>query len=99
MWIPVLVYEPQYPRVQKIRWSYVLRKAMYIWGSLYLDYLIASDYILPVLFNIEKYSFIASFQSLVLPMGAVCLVTFFMIFENWLNLFAEITRFADRLFY
>lgn len=99
MWIPVLVYETQYPRNERIRKRYIIRKGAYILSILYLDYLIISEYILPVLMNYYQYSVIQSIYLLMLPMLAFCMLTFFLIFENMLNFFAEITRFADRLFY
>jgi sterol O-acyltransferase len=99
MWMPVLVYETQYPRTERIRKRYIIRKGAYIISILYLDYLIVSEYILPVLLHIHNYSVVQSIYAIMLPMFAFCMLTFFLVFENMLNFFAEITRFADRLFY
>lgn len=44
-------------------------------------------------------SLVQSICSIVLPMAAIAIITFNLIFENYLNFFAEITYFADRLFY
>lgn len=51
MWAPVLVYETSYPRTSKIRKGYLLRKGAYTISILYLDYLIVSEYVFPLLMN------------------------------------------------
>lgn len=56
MWMPVLVYETNYPRTERIRKRYVLRRAVYIICIFYIDYLIFSNYVLVVLMNPGHYS-------------------------------------------
>jgi len=51
LWFPVLVYETSYPRTQKIRPLYFIRKILYTVAMLFLDYQLAANYLLPVFEN------------------------------------------------
>lgn len=50
---PVLVYEPVYPRSERIRWWYVGIKTVNAVSMLLLAYMIASSHVLPVIENVR----------------------------------------------
>ena len=57
---PVIVYEPIYPRTEKIRWWYVLIKATHFLSMLMMSYMIASNHVLPVIERVKEMSFLES---------------------------------------
>jgi sterol O-acyltransferase len=99
MWMPVIVYETEYPRSPQIRIRYAIQKSVNCMLAILGCYLIVTENILPVIYQKENFSFISSICSILLPVLTVNLLVFWMVFENYLNFFAEITRFGDRLFY
>lgn len=96
---PVLVYEPVYPRSERIRWWYVGIKTVNAVSMLLLAYMIASSHVLPVIENVRQMSFLDSIFMITLPMTFLCLTIFNMVWEQYCNFWAEITKFGDRLFY
>ncbi|KAJ3219885.1 hypothetical protein HK099_004546 [Clydaea vesicula] len=95
--IPTLVYEIEYPRTK--RPFYFLEKVFAIFGSFFLLYLTAQQYILPTLEEIPKLEFIETLFQLLFPFLICWFMIFFIIFEGICNAFAELTLFADRDFY
>ncbi|KHN99671.1 diacylglycerol acyltransferase DGAT2 [Metarhizium album ARSEF 1941] len=105
-WAPTLVYQPVYPRTDKIRWVFVFKRlgevcclSAFIWFASF-------QYAAPVLQNsLDK---IASLDLLMilerlLKLSTISLVIwlagFFALFQSFLNALAEVLRFADRSFY
>ncbi|KAJ3381661.1 hypothetical protein HDU92_005208 [Lobulomyces angularis] len=97
--IPTLVYEIEYPRTKSFRPFYFLEKVFAIFGSFFLLYLTAQQYILPTLEEIPKLEFIETLFQLLFPFLICWFMIFFIIFEGICNAFAELTLFADRDFY
>ncbi|CAG8583509.1 27829_t:CDS:2 [Racocetra persica] len=96
--VPTLVYELEYPRTEKIRPWYVLEKIVATFGTFFLLYLNTETYIIPTLPNVSTSAYNSMIQML-FPFMVNYLLIFYIIFECICNVFAELTRFADRNFY
>ncbi|TGJ87692.1 hypothetical protein E0Z10_g1051 [Xylaria hypoxylon] len=83
-WAPTLIYQPVYPRTEKIRAQYA---APVLWNS--LDKMHSLDFV-SIVERLLKLSTI----SLV-----IWLAGFFALFQSSLNALAEVMRFGDRSFY
>lgn len=109
--LPTLVYELEYPRQEKINWWYVLEKTVATFGVLCVMQVVSQGYIYPLVAKTvrmkesgmsldkrwEEFPFIVS--DMLFPMLIEQLLTWYLIWENILNVLAEVTRFADRGFY
>lgn len=105
-WAPTLVYQPVYPRTEKIRWKFVFKRlaeavclSVFIWFC-------SAQYAAPVLQNsLNSISTlrVASIVERLLKLSTISLVIwlagFFALFQSTLNALAEVTRFGDRNFY
>ncbi|KAI2642661.1 diacylglycerol O-acyltransferase [Xylaria nigripes] len=105
-WAPTLIYQPVYPRTEKIRWVFVLKRlgetaclSVFIWFC-------SAQYAAPVLWNsldkMHSLDFIPIVERL-LKLSTISLIIwlagFFALFQSSLNALAEIMRFGDRSFY
>ncbi|ETO15903.1 sterol O-acyltransferase, partial [Reticulomyxa filosa] len=97
--LPILVYEPIYPRMPSIRPAYLLEKILSVIFILISIWSILEKYIYPILSQSEKMSVYESILMLTFPVTMLEILLFFLIFDCILNAIAEITRFADRQFY
>lgn len=105
-WAPTLVYQPVYPRTDRVRWLFVLKRlgevvclGAFIWFC-------SAQYAAPVLRNsLDKMASLdyTSILERLLKLSTISLVIwlagFFALFQSFLNALAEITRFGDREFY
>lgn len=105
-WAPTLVYQPVYPRTDRIRWGFVLKRlgeisclAAFIWFA-------TAQYATPVLKNsLDKIASldIPSILERLMKLSTISLVIwlagFFALFQSFLNALAEVLRFGDRSFY
>ncbi|KAK3380206.1 MBOAT, membrane-bound O-acyltransferase family-domain-containing protein [Lasiosphaeria ovina] len=105
-WAPTLVYQPAYPRTDKIRWIFVFKRlgegiclSVFIWFA-------SAQYATPVLVNsLDKIASLdyPSILERLLKLSTISLVIwlagFFALFQSFLNALAEVTRFGDRSFY
>lgn len=97
--IPTLVYNTTYPRTKSIRPGYLLERIAATIGTLLALYVTTSYYIIPPLQRMAELSFVRAIFVLITPFTVVYMLIFYFIFECLLNVFAELTRFADREFY
>ncbi|XP_006003185.2 sterol O-acyltransferase 1 [Latimeria chalumnae] len=104
LFAPTLIYRDQYPRNPTIRWSYVATKFVQVLGCLFYAYYVFVRLCIPVFRNISQEPFnlrvlvLCIFNS-ILPGVLVLFLAFFAFLHCWLNAFAEMLRFADRMFY
>ncbi|EAQ89124.1 hypothetical protein CHGG_05743 [Chaetomium globosum CBS 148.51] len=105
-WAPTLVYQPAYPRTQRIRWVFVAKRlgevvclSAFIWFA-------SAQYATPVLRNSLDKIATLDYMSIVerlLKLSTISLVIwlagFFALFQSFLNALAEVMRFGDREFY
>ncbi|XP_057698062.1 sterol O-acyltransferase 1 [Corythoichthys intestinalis] len=101
---PTLIYRDEYPRNQTIRWGYVATKLLQVLGCLFYAYYVFVRLCIPQFRSIRLQFFdlramvLGVFNS-ILPGVLVLFLGFFAFLHCWLNAFAEMLRFGDRMFY
>ncbi|KAM4641174.1 sterol O-acyltransferase 1 [Discoglossus pictus] len=104
LFAPTLIYRDNYPRNPSIRWGYVATKFAQVLGCLFYVYYVFVRLCTPLFRNIGQEPFslrvlvLCIFNS-ILPGVLVLFLAFFAFLHCWLNAFAEMLRFADRMFY
>lgn len=105
-WAPTLVYQPVYPRTDKIRWMFVLKRGLELVGLSIAIWLASAQYAVPLLHNsisainnLNAPSFLERLMKLSSISLFCWLAGFFALFQSGLNMLAEILRFGDRRFY
>ncbi|KAM5180158.1 sterol O-acyltransferase 2 isoform 2-T2 [Mantella aurantiaca] len=104
LFCPTLIYRDSYPRTPFIRWKYVFKNFSQFFGCLSFIYYLMVTLCIPVFANMSKQPFsiktlVLSIFHATLPGTFVLLLSFFAFMHCWLNAFAEMLRFADRMFY
>lgn len=103
---PTCCYQLHFPLTDSIRWSFVLKRVIeLIVGNTFALYLIYQHMIpcgelgiQPIRNRDYMTVFVLTLQMAV-PAAYFWLTMFYCVFHSYLNLFAELTRFADRRFY
>lgn len=104
LFAPTLIYRDNYPRNPSIRWGYVATKFAQVLGCLFYAYYVFVRLCIPLFRNISLEPFrlrvmvLCVFNS-ILPGVLILFLAFFAFLHCWLNAFAEMLRFADRMFY
>lgn len=105
-WAPTLVYQPVYPRTDKIRWGFVLKRLAEVAGLSIVVWIASAQYAAPLLQNsLDKMLTlnVTSIAERVMKLSTISvfcwLCGFFALFQSALNALAEVMRFGDREFY
>lgn len=105
-WAPTLVYQPSYPRTERIRWLFVLKRFGEVVALSVFIWLTCAQYAEPVLRNSLDKMATLDYPSIVerlMKLSTISLIIwlagFFALFQSFLNMLAEILRFGDREFY
>ncbi|XP_053100181.1 sterol O-acyltransferase 1 isoform X2 [Hemicordylus capensis] len=104
LFAPTLIYRDDYPRTPTRRWSYVVTRFAQVLCSLFYVYYIFVRLCIPVYRNYIREPFnlrglvLCIFNS-ILPGVLILFLMFFAFLHCWLNAFAEMLRFGDRMFY
>lgn len=105
-WAPTLVYQPVYPRTDKIRWVFVAKRMAEVFGLNAFMWIASAQYAAPVLRNSLDKMASLDFPSILerlMKLSTISLVIwlagFFAFFQSFLNALAEVMRFGDRDFY
>ncbi|KFA69991.1 hypothetical protein S40285_02067 [Stachybotrys chlorohalonatus IBT 40285] len=103
---PTLVYQPAYPRTDKIRWIFVMKRLGEVFGLSVFIWVASAQYATPVLQNsLDKIASLdlTSIVERLLKLSTISLVIwlagFFALFQSYLNALAEVLKFGDRSFY
>ncbi|CAI5776401.1 sterol O-acyltransferase 1-like [Podarcis lilfordi] len=103
LFAPTLIYRDAYPRNPTIRWSYVATMFAEALASLFYLHYIIEIYTYPAFrkyggehFNVRGLALFI--LNTMLPSALVTLILYYLL-HCWLNAFAEMLRFADRMFY
>ncbi|CAH1789986.1 unnamed protein product, partial [Owenia fusiformis] len=104
LFAPTLIYRDSYPRTKSIRWNYVVSNFAQVWACMFYVYYIFQRFCVPVFRNFSQdhvtvKALILSVFNCMLPGTLVLFIAFFAVLHSWLNAFAEMLRFGDRLFY
>lgn len=105
-WAPTLVYQPYYPRTEKIRWTFFFKRVGEVMALSVFMWLVCAQYAVPVLRNslggmasLDLSSIAERLMKLSTISLIVWLAGFFAMFQSFLNALAEIMKFGDRVFY
>ncbi|USW51845.1 Putative membrane bound O-acyl transferase, MBOAT, diacylglycerol O-acyltransferase 1 [Septoria linicola] len=105
-WAPTLVYQPVYPRSEKIRKDFVIKRFVEFFALCILIWITCAQYAVPLLNNsVDEIANLRGIKILerVMKLSTISLVCwlagFFALFQSFLNFLAEIMRFGDREFY
>ncbi|PNS17450.1 Diacylglycerol O-acyltransferase 1 [Sphaceloma murrayae] len=105
-WAPTLIYQPVYPRTDRIRWSFVMKRAVEVLGLGIVIWIASAQYAVPLLQNslggMSELNITTILERLMKlsTISLFCwLAGFFAVFQSFLNGLAEIMRFGDREFY
>ncbi|XP_061833765.1 sterol O-acyltransferase 1 isoform X1 [Nerophis lumbriciformis] len=104
LFAPTLIYSDKYPRNPMIRWGYVASNLLQVLGCLFYAYYVFVRLCIPQFrsFSLQFFDLrtmvLCVFNS-ILPGVLVLFLGFFAFLHCWLNAFAEMLRFADRMFY
>uniref|UniRef100_A0A452RXI1 O-acyltransferase n=1 Tax=Ursus americanus TaxID=9643 RepID=A0A452RXI1_URSAM len=104
LFAPTLIYRDNYPRTPTVRWGYVAMQFLQVFGCFFYVYYIFERLCAPLFRNIKQEPFSARVLVLcvfnsILPGVLMLLLIFFAFLHCWLNAFAEMLRFGDRMFY
>lgn len=109
--LPTLVYELEYPRQDHIKWSYVAEKTGATFGVLAIMQVISQAYIYPLVIETVRMKeaglnvqdrwqeFPWIILDMVFPLMLEQLLSWYLIWECVLNVIAELTCFAGKLFH
>ncbi|KAF2248158.1 diacylglycerol O-acyltransferase [Trematosphaeria pertusa] len=105
-WAPTLVYQPVYPRTERIRWMFVAKRLLEVAGLSIVIWIASAQYAAPLLQNSLDKMFTLDFVSIVervMKLSTISLFCwlcgFFALFQSFMNALAEVMRFGDREFY
>ncbi|KAF2214032.1 hypothetical protein CERZMDRAFT_96059 [Cercospora zeae-maydis SCOH1-5] len=105
-WAPTLVYQPVYPRTERIRKDFVIKRFLEFCALCVLIWVTCAQYAVPLLHNsVDEIANLRGLKILerVMKLSTISLVCwlagFFALFQSFLNLLAELLRFGDREFY
>uniref|UniRef100_A0A0R3W886 O-acyltransferase n=1 Tax=Taenia asiatica TaxID=60517 RepID=A0A0R3W886_TAEAS len=107
LFAPTLVYRSAYPRTPYIRWHFVTINLLQMGLCILYTYFIFARFCFAYFANFgrsEQFNFslrqlITSSFGCMLPGALLLLINFYALLHCWLNAFAELLRFGDRLFY
>jgi diacylglycerol O-acyltransferase-1 len=105
-WAPTLVYQPVYPRTNRIRRTFVFKRLAEVVGLSIVIWIASAQYAVPLLQNSLDHMAaldLISIAERVMKLSTISLFCwlagFFALFQSFLNALAEVMRFGDREFY
>ncbi|CAF0736062.1 unnamed protein product [Adineta ricciae] len=105
LFVPTLIYRDTYPRTSTIEWNVAWKMFGQFLLLLILVYQLIAYYWMPVFaqcFAVNEITLefvITAIFDLMLPGTLIIILTFYGFFHCWMNGFAELLQFADRMFY
>ncbi|XP_017763927.1 PREDICTED: sterol O-acyltransferase 1 [Eufriesea mexicana] len=104
LFAPTLIYQDRYPRAQRIRWNIVLTNFIEVLTIIFFVALLYERLLYPNFRDfgkqpIEWGTLTLNILSSMLPGILMFLCGFYLLLHSWMNAFAELLRFADKMFY
>lgn len=104
LFAPTLIYRDSYPRNSTIQWDFVLKMFGQLFACMLYVYYIVIRFCIPTYENLNQNEitlpiFISVLFNSIMPGSLFLLLGFYGFLHCWLNAFAEMLRFADRMFY
>ena len=103
---PTLVYQTAYPRTARVRKRWLLKRVLELAVVLSVMLLLVTQFVAPTvratMEPVKKRklgTLLERLMALAIPTLFVWILMFVALFELWLSIVAELTRFGDRLFY
>ncbi len=102
---PSLIYRDNYPMLKNIRWNMVFKQFYNFITSIFGLYLVFRYVCDPFLSNYKLENFMSLnqfiYDALFFAFPGVCILAlgFYLLLHSWMNLWAELLKFADRHFY
>ena len=101
--LPVVVYEPKYPRSSHVNWVTVIEKILTAFGITLFMWSMFENHILPRIIDMnegrENGGKVDVMIDTIIPLQLYLVGQFYMLYECILGANAELTRLADREFY
>ncbi|KDR21005.1 sterol O-acyltransferase 1 [Zootermopsis nevadensis] len=108
LFVPTLVYKDNYPRTKEIHWKFVAWCFLEVIGVIFYVAFIFERFLIPIYHDfglpnnqktpLSELLVVGMFGSM-MPGTLVLLCGFYCLLHSWMNAFAELMRFADRMFY
>jgi len=104
LFAPTLLYRDDYPRNAVINWNFVLQMFGQVIAAIFYVYYVVVRFCIPTFENLNQNQitlpiFISVLFNSIMPGSLFLLLGFYGFLHCWLNAFAEMLRFADRMFY
>lgn len=105
LFAPTLLYRDQYPRTKKIRWGKIIFHVVEVGAIIFYNGFLWERFILPYWSDYGKQSkveagrVVRAIFACILPGVISFLCGFYCVLHAWLNAWAELLKFGDRLFY
>ncbi|XP_035225433.1 sterol O-acyltransferase 1-like isoform X2 [Stegodyphus dumicola] len=104
LFAPTLVYRDHYPRTPIVRWRYVTWNFLQVLGCIIGAYIPCTYFIVDMFDKtgiepIPLVNFMGILATSIFAGGILMFLVFYGMFHCWLNAFAEMLRFGDRMFY
>ncbi|KAG5325705.1 SOAT1 acyltransferase, partial [Acromyrmex heyeri] len=104
LFAPTLVYRDEYPRTKRIRWMVVIRNFAEVGLAIFYLAFILEHLIIPVFHmygtqRVEWKWFAENIIKSIIPGILYMFIGQYLLLHAWLNAWAEMLQFADRLFY
>ncbi|OMJ93142.1 hypothetical protein SteCoe_3960 [Stentor coeruleus] len=96
---PAIVYQIEYPQRENFRVKYFVLKFVLMIVECICLYMMFTEYFIPIIRNAKNMSFLDVYTKLMIPCVVSYNLLFLIIFEQILNMFAEMSYFSDREFY
>ena len=102
--LPVLVYEPKYPRTRTIDWHNIVEKLLMIAGIIVVEWFLLEHFIVPSVRRLvieadASYSVLEAMLDLTVPLQLFVVLNFYLVFECILGANAELMRLGDKMTY
>ncbi|KAM0728253.1 Sterol O-acyltransferase 1 [Formica fusca] len=104
LFAPTLIYRDEYPRTEKIRWWFVIQNFAQVGLVIFYFAFILEQFVAPVFYTFgtqpfEPMWFVKNIIDASIPGVLFFISVNYFLLHAWMNAWAEMLRFADRLFY
>ncbi|KAL6424097.1 hypothetical protein ACFW04_009764 [Cataglyphis niger] len=104
LFAPTLIYRDEYPRTKEIRWKFVIQNFAVLGPAIFYAAFILECLVMPVFYNfgtqpLEPMWYVKNIIDACIPGILIFIFTNYVFLHAWLNAWAEMLQFADRLFY
>ncbi|XP_071439772.1 sterol O-acyltransferase 1 [Hetaerina americana] len=104
LFAPTLIYRDSYPRTKVIRWRLVAWYFVEVAETIFYSSFVFSHFLMPYYKNfglepLKVGTLIVNVFKSMMPAMLIFLCGFYLLLHSWMNAFAEMLQFSDRMFY